>query len=120
MGANVGFASWQNLKLLAVRPEGNSPLLPQLDIEHAFKVIRHYLNGQFSPLQPTFNALDIGTPTALNTGKRSLHHTPYVVGIQPFFRVFRIRPEGDLPCRIAFRSTLGICLESNERPPFLV
>ncbi|RZN44271.1 MAG: hypothetical protein EFT35_00130 [Methanophagales archaeon ANME-1-THS] len=65
-----------NLKLLAVQPEGNSPLLPLLNIEHAFKVIRHYFNGQFSPLQPTFNALDIGTPTVLDTGKCSLHHTP--------------------------------------------
>ena len=79
MGRMWGSPRGKNLKLLAVRPEGNSPLLPPLDIEHAFKAIRHYFNGQFSPLQPTFNALDIGTTTALDAGKRGLYHAPYVL-----------------------------------------
>ena len=90
----MGVSLVANVKLLAVQPEGNSPLLPLLDIEHAFKVIRHYFHGQFSPLQPTFNARDIGTPTTLDTGERRLYDASYVIFIHPFVWIVRICLEG--------------------------
>ena len=66
MAGNMwGSPRGKNLKLLAVRPEGHSPLLPPLlDKEHAVSVVRHDVNGPFSPLAPIFNARDSKTLTA--------------------------------------------------------